>query len=85
MATTVKIRIGPGGRIVSPAEFRHQLGMSVGDTVVLTCDDREVRMSTIDERIRRAQDMVARYIQPGGPSMADELIAERRAEAARDD
>ena len=39
-----------------------------------------------DERakaIKRAQEIVARYV-PEGRSLADELIAERRAEAARE-
>ena len=33
--------------------------------------------------IKRAQEIVARYV-PEGRSLADELIAERRAEAARE-
>ena len=37
-----------------------------------------------DRAIKRAQDIVRKYI-PKGVSLVDELIAERRHEAARED
>ena len=59
-------------------------GLKVGDRVLLSCEDGEIRLSTRRERIRRMQKWVAELIPPGGPSVVDELIAERRAEAARE-
>lgn len=84
MATAVRTRIGAGGRVVIPAEFRNALGLHEGDEVLISCDGGEVRLSTITERVRRVQRFIAERIPPGGPSIVDELIAERRAEAARE-
>lgn len=82
--TTVRTKIGAGGRLVIPAEFREKLGLSVGDTVVVSCEDGEVRVSTVRERIRRAQARIAEYFGDDRTSWVDELIAERRREAARE-
>jgi AbrB family looped-hinge helix DNA binding protein len=76
-------RIGEGGRLVIPAEFRKALGMKVGEDVILALADGEVRVFTRAEAMRRAQEQVRRYV-PAERSLADELIAERRAEAARE-
>jgi len=80
---TQKIQITEGGRIVIPAEYRKALGLQVGDEVMLTLDDGELRILTIEASIRRAQEIVSRYV-PEGRSIVDEFIAERRAEAARE-
>jgi AbrB family looped-hinge helix DNA binding protein len=76
-------RIGDGGRLVIPAEFRKALGMHVGDDVILALGDGELRILTRLEAIRRAQERVRPYVR-AGESLADELVAERRAEAARE-
>ncbi len=83
-AASVRTRLGAGGRVVIPAEFREQLGLEVGAVLILSCEDGGVVITTLDERIRRAQDHVAERMIHTGVSMADELIAERRAEAARE-
>jgi bifunctional DNA-binding transcriptional regulator/antitoxin component of YhaV-PrlF toxin-antitoxin module len=76
-------QIGEGGRVVIPAVIRAALGVGVGDTVLLRFDRGELRILTPRQAIRRAQELVRQYV-PGGRSLADELIAERRAEAARE-
>jgi AbrB family looped-hinge helix DNA binding protein len=81
--TTTRVKVAEGGRIVIPAEYRKRLGVQVGDNVILQLDDGEIRLFTVREAIRRAQEMVRRYV-PEGVSLVDELIAERRAEAARE-
>lgn len=77
------VRIAPGGRVVIPAEFRKALGVSVGDDLVMRLEDGELRLRSRDAAIRRAQEIVRKYV-PDGVSLADELIAERREEAARE-
>jgi AbrB family looped-hinge helix DNA binding protein len=74
-------RIAAGGRIVIPARLRHELGLQPGDRVILDVDDGELRVRSLDAAIRRAQELVAEYV-PDGVSLADELIRERREEAA---
>jgi len=76
-----RTRVGEKGRIVIPAEMREALGLAVGGVLDLRVVDGELRISTRESRLRRAQERV-RQIIPPGVSLADELIAERR-EAAK--
>jgi AbrB family looped-hinge helix DNA binding protein len=80
----VNVAIGPGGRIVIPAPYRNALGLSEGDQVMLSLGDDEVRIASRAARIRAAQDLVAKYV-PQDVDLVDELIAERRREAAREE
>jgi antitoxin PrlF len=75
----IKTRIGPGGRIVIPARFRKTIGIGVGDEVVLILDGEGVRLMTPRQAVRRAQELVRKYV-PAGTNLADELIEERRKE-----
>lgn len=77
----VRTRIGKKGRIVIPAPMREALGMAEGDVLDLVVADGELRVATMRERLRRAQESVRKYVPPG-VSLADELSAERR-EAAK--
>lgn len=71
------------GRVLIPAELRRALGLEPGAPVTITLVGCELRIMTIDEGIRRAQDLVRKYI-PAGRMLSDELIADRRAEVAKD-
>jgi len=76
-----RVRIDEGGRVVVPAKFRKALGMKKGEWLVIGLVDREVRIFTIAESIRRAQETARKYPSEG-VSVVDELLAERRWEAA---
>ena len=78
----IKTKLGQSGRIVLPAEFREALGVKVGDELILSLKDDEIHVFTRRAAIKRAQGML-KHIAPGR-SLADELIQERRAEAARE-
>lgn len=80
---SVRTRIADGGRVVIPAEFRKALGLCVGDPVLLILENGGVTLVTPDEAIRQARAIVREHV-PEGRSLVDELIAERRAEAARE-
>ncbi|MGE3909966.1 MAG: AbrB/MazE/SpoVT family DNA-binding domain-containing protein, partial [Chloroflexota bacterium] len=73
-----RARIGSGGRLLIPAEIRHQLGLEEGESVNMEVVDGELRIRSFRESIRRVQERVRPYIRPG-ESIVDELIAERRA------
>jgi antitoxin PrlF len=77
----IRTRIGRKGRIVIPASMREALGIAEGDVLDLRVADGELRFSTLQSRIRRAQERARRIIKPG-VSLSEELSAERR-EAAK--
>lgn len=80
--TKVRLRVNENGRVVIPAQFRQALGIRAGDEVILSWKDDEIRITTMKRRIERAQRNVRKYVKPG-VSLVDELIADRRREAAR--
>src|SRR4051812_12340714 len=80
MKRAVRTKVGEGGRVVLPAEFRKALGLCPGDTVTLMLVDGEIHIFTPEHTIKRAQEWVRSFV-PEGRSLVDELIAERRAEA----
>ncbi|WP_238720013.1 AbrB/MazE/SpoVT family DNA-binding domain-containing protein [Nitratireductor alexandrii] len=79
-----RLQIGAGGRIVIPAEMRAAMGVSEGDSLLARVIDGELRLLSQDAALQKAQALV-RQVVPEGVSLVDELIAERRLEARRDD
>lgn len=79
----VKTRVTQGGRIVIPAEMRKQLGIEIGEKVSLSVENNSIRILTQKEAIRKAQELVRKCV-PEGVSLVDELIADRRKEAANE-
>lgn len=77
------LRMGPDGRIMIPAEFRQTLGLKEGDTLLASLEDGELRLLTIPAALRRAQTIIRQFV-PEGVSLVDELIADRRREAERE-
>jgi AbrB family looped-hinge helix DNA binding protein len=75
----VKTRLGQGGRLVIPAEYRKTLGLKPGDDIILMLENGEVRLLTPERAVQRAQALVRRYI-PKGKSLVDELLRDRRKE-----
>ena len=74
------------GRILIPAQVRRALGLSAGSTLLLSVEDGRVVMESREQlmaRIRR--EVAASWTGPADTSAADELLADRRAEAAVED
>ena len=78
----VKTKLGQGGRLVVPAAYRKTLGLKPGDHVILDLEDGVMRMMTLRGAVQRAQALVRQYI-PEGRDLVEELLRERREEAAR--
>lgn len=70
-----------GGRIQLPVEVRRQLSLADGDTVLIEVVDGEIHLRPQREVIKRMQERMRKYV-PAGVSLVDELIADRRREAA---
>ena len=83
--TNFRIQLGERGRVVLPAELRKRLNLQAGDLLVafVDDDDSEVRLVSAREIVRRTSGMYE-DLAPGR-SLVDELIAERRAEALREE
>lgn len=74
-----------GGKVVIPAELRRKMGLSPGDTLIFEEDERgNVVLKTYRQVVREVQEEMKKYRKPGG-SAVDELIAERRWEAAKEE
>ncbi len=83
MAEETRIRVSQNGRVVIPASFRKALGINIGDEVVLRLQEDELRITTQQRRIERAQHRARQHVRPG-TSLVDEFLAERRDAAKRE-
>lgn len=79
-----RLKIDPAGRILIPAEMRAAMLVKPGDTVTARVVDGEFRIVSPEASLRRVQ-AIARKIIPSGVSLVDDLIADRREEARRED
>ena len=78
---TQRGKIVSGGRIQLPADVRRALSLSDGDTVLIEVVDGEVHLRPVNAAIKRIRQRMQPYIVEG-VSIVDELIADRRREAA---
>ncbi len=83
MVRDTKTRFGENGRLVIPAPYLKTLGFQTGDEVVLRLIDGELRVMSRRAAIERVQDLI-RSRGGEGRSLSEELLTERRAEAARE-
>jgi AbrB family looped-hinge helix DNA binding protein len=80
---TVSVRIEKSGRVMIPAVIRRQFNLKEGNEVLLRIDDTGIQMGTREQALARIQKRLRRYI-PENRVLSEELIAERRAEAERE-
>ncbi|TPG20058.1 AbrB/MazE/SpoVT family DNA-binding domain-containing protein [Sphingomonas koreensis] len=84
---TYHAKVIAGGKIVIPAELRREFGIKDGDSLVIERDDKGgLVIKTYAQVVKEVQ---AEFRAMRGPdrgegSIVDELIAERRAEAQRE-
>jgi AbrB family looped-hinge helix DNA binding protein len=83
MPDVIRARVADAGRVVIPAEYRKAFALEEGQEVVFTRDDLGIRITPLRDAVRQAQDYFA-ALAPAGVSLADELLRDRRDEAARE-
>ena len=74
------VKLGKQGRLVVPAPLRQELSLEMGDELVARAEEGRLIFETRAAVIKRLHD---RFKDVKG-SLADELLAERREEAARE-
>ena len=81
-----RLKIDNAGRVVIPADMRAAMIVKPGDSVTAEVVDGELRMVSRPVVLARIRAEAARFkAAHPGVSVVDELIAERRAEALRED
>ena len=83
MQEMIDIRIAKNGRMVLPRSARNALGVTGAGVVVLSIDGDDVKLSSMRQSIKRAQELYRQHAT--NDLSVDDFLAERRAEAARDD
>jgi AbrB family looped-hinge helix DNA binding protein len=77
--------LSPEGRVVIPAAIRDALGLRAGDRVQFELlDSGELRLLTNKARMARVTRLMRPHVDSLKGSPVDELIADRRREAADD-
>jgi AbrB family looped-hinge helix DNA binding protein len=74
--------VGEQGRIVIPARLRRELGLKPGDELMARVKDGQLVLEELDHAVERVQGKFQEISQ--GRSLVDELIAERRREARKE-
>ena len=81
-ALVVRTRLNEQGRVVIPAAIRCAAGIEPGDPILVTFRDGRIEISSIGAALERIWALTEHLPHDG--SVSESLIAERRAEAARD-
>ena len=76
-------RMDAGGRVAIPLKFRKKLRLKPGDEVRMTFDVDGLHVWSSSGKLRRIQTFV-RARDPEAGLVSEELIADRRREAARE-
>ena len=80
----IALSVADNGRVVLPVALRRRLNFVRGGTLVIREEEGRLVLESADEAITRAQDIVRRFA-PDAVGVTDELSADRRAEAAREE
>ena len=80
-AFTAKI---DGGAVVVPDDYRRALRLGDGDALLMEIHGEELRIRPALSAIQRVQERLKPFRDPDR-LMSDELIADRRAEVAREE
>ena len=83
MTQAMDVRVANNGRMVLPKSVREALGVTQGGAVVLSIEGDVVKLTSIRQSVARAQALYRQHAT-NDLSVVD-FIAERRAEAAREE
>jgi hypothetical protein len=79
-----RLVVRPDGSILLPKEVLSAFGAEGGGVVMAKLEGDTFGLISAETAARRIQEIMRRYIRPGD-NVVDEFLAERRAEAAREE
>ncbi|HEY2660097.1 MAG TPA: AbrB/MazE/SpoVT family DNA-binding domain-containing protein [Caulobacteraceae bacterium] len=80
-----RLLVREDGSVVLPPAALEALNLKRGHGVIARIDQETFTLISAAEAMRRVQALVRAHTRPGGGSVVDELIAERRREAEREE
>jgi AbrB family transcriptional regulator, stage V sporulation protein T len=82
---TYHARVTPDGQVVLPEELALELDLTPGSSLVIEREDGKLVLKSYSQVVKEVQAKFRAMLPPDYTgSLVDELIAERRAEAARE-
>jgi len=83
-ADPVRAVVGPGGQLDVPASLWRRARIARGESVIVTVEEGAIVVRGAAQAFEGAREMVRRLVPPG-TGLVDDLIAERRREAGREE
>jgi AbrB family looped-hinge helix DNA binding protein len=80
----IEVKMAANGRVIIPADVRKALGIEGGGSLMLELTDDALTLRTRAQRLATAKSMAAEMLKGVEGSAVDALIADRRAEFARE-
>ena len=80
----IKTKVEQDWRVTIPQAYWRAVGLKENASVMISVEGDVLELRSLPASIRRAQELVRRIV-PEGVSLVDELLAERREEARRED
>lgn len=78
-----QVQIAADGAMVLPATVRAQLHVEGGGMLIIREDEGRLVLESTEDAVQLAQALVQQYA-PNAQGVTDELLTERRADAARE-
>jgi bifunctional DNA-binding transcriptional regulator/antitoxin component of YhaV-PrlF toxin-antitoxin module len=78
------VEVDSQGRVQLPSHLRDAAGLSAGATVHIRVSGDAIEILSQRAAVKRAHDIGQKFVPPG-VSLVDELIAERRREAQKEE
>ena len=81
----IEIKVAANGRMVLPADVRRRMGLENGGKLSLNEGEFAVELMTVRQRVAKAQALYKKYSRGKPQSTVDDLIAQKRLDAAIED
>jgi AbrB family looped-hinge helix DNA binding protein len=80
---SIRTKLGEGGRVIIPAQIRHNLNLEAGADIILHTQDDIIYITTPSKSLRKLQNKVKDSLKTSSnnpKSLVDELLIMRKVE-----